>query len=269
MVTITGKETPAEAWRSLFNSRDIVALKVNCLSRGIATNTQVTEAVVEGLRSVGIPAQNILIWERSSSELRDAGYRIAAGRGGGGLGGARCFGTDAVAGGGYEREPEIIGEVGSCFSQVITRYCTALINVPVLKDHDLAGVSVALKNNYGVIHNPNRYHDNNCDPYVAHLNSISYLINKQRLVICDAITAQCHGGPAHKSSWTWGFGGLLVSTDPVALDTVGADIIERRRKEVGLPSLLEAKRPPRWLDTAHSMGLGVGKLSSITVKEIG
>ena len=37
----------------------------------------------------------------------------------------------------------------------------------VVKDHDLAGVSAGLKNWYGVIHNPNKYHDSCCDPYVA------------------------------------------------------------------------------------------------------
>ena len=39
----------------------------------------------------------------------------------------------------------------------------------VLKDHDLAGVSLAMKNWYGVVHNPNKLHDDDCDPFVADL----------------------------------------------------------------------------------------------------
>jgi len=217
-----------------------------------------------------VPAFNIIIWERTNRELEQAGYRIATGRGGSGsLGGARCFGTDVVRNSGYEEEPEIVGEVGSCFSQVLTRVCTALINMPVLKDHDLAGVSASMKNNYGVIHNPNRYHDHNCDPFVAHLNSYHHLMNKQRLVVCDAITAQCNAGPAFKPAWAWGYGGLLVSRDPVALDAVAYRIIEDRRKLKGLPTLLEAGRPPRWLETASAMGLGNGAPTADQVLEIG
>jgi hypothetical protein len=269
LLALTRAQSASEAWRRLFKPEDIVALKLNCISRGISSRPEVVAAIIAGLASAGIPPRNVLIWERTSAELERAGYRIATSRDGGSIGGARCFGTDALSGGGYEGEPEIIGEVGSCFSTVLTRYTTAVINVPVFKDHDLAGVSIALKNNFGVIHNPNRYHSNNCDPFVAHLNSVGHLLKKQRLVVCDALTAQCHAGPSYKAAYAWPFGGLLVAADPVALDAVGADIIEKRRRETGLPSLAEAGRPPRWLDTAHGLGLGVGRLDKITVKEIG
>lgn len=60
--------------------------------------------------------------------------------------GIQCFGTDELPGGGYEAEPQLSGSVGTCFSKIISRLCTAIINVPVLKDHDLAGISVAMKN---------------------------------------------------------------------------------------------------------------------------
>ena len=269
MKRITGASSARDAWRSLFGPDDIVALKLNCLAPGIATRPEVTEAVIEGLRSAGVPAGNVIIWERTNRELEAAGYAIATGRGGTGLAGARCFGTDVVRDGGYEPEPEIVGEVGGCFSQVLTRLCTALINIPVLKDHDLAGVSGAMKNNYGVIHNPNRYHDNNCDPYVAQLNSYHRLVAKQRLVVCDAITAQCNSGPAFKPAWAWGFGGLLVSRDPVAHDAVAAQIIEAQRAAKGLPTLAEAGRPPRWLETAGSMGLGDATPAPEKILEIG
>jgi len=269
MVRLTGAGNEQEAWRSLFKPSDVVALKLNCLARGIATRPEVTAAIVEGLKSAGVPAHNIVIWERTNRELEDAGYKLAANALGGGLGGARCLGTDAIRGGGYEAEPEMAGEVGSCFSQVLTRLATAVINVPVLKDHDLAGVSGSMKNNYGVIHNPNRYHDNNCDPYVAHLNSVNHLTGKQRLVVCDAITAQCNAGPAFRPEWAWGWGGLLVSRDPVALDAEGARIIEERRREKGLPTLAEAGRPPRWLETAVQMGLGNGGPGAYETVEVG
>ena len=53
---------------------------------------------------------------------------------------------DELPGGGYEPEPQFAGSVGTCFSKIVSHLCTAIINVPVLKDHDLAGISVAMKN---------------------------------------------------------------------------------------------------------------------------
>ncbi len=267
MAALTGASSARDAWRSIFSADDVVAVKLNCLAgRGMSSRTEVAAAVVAGLRSAGVPDRNIILWDRTGAELERAGYTLETGRGGGG--GVRCFGTDVIRGGGYEPQPEIFGEVGSCFSMVLTRLCTAVVNLPVLKDHDLAGVSGALKNNFGVIHNPNRYHDNNCDPYVAHLNSARHLVEKQRLVVCDAITPQCNSGPSYRPDWAWGYGGLLVSRDPVAADAVGAEIIEQRRSRLGLPTLLEAERPPRWLETAHEMGLGLGRLEEISRMEI-
>jgi uncharacterized protein (DUF362 family) len=126
----------------------------------------------------------------------------------------------------------------------------------VLKDHDLAGVSLSLKNFYGAIHNPNKYHDNNCDPYVADLNTHPYIKNKLRLIICDAITLQYHGGPAYKPQWAVDYRSILLSRDPVAIDRIGARLIEEKRKEKGLSSLKESGREPLHIATAAGKGLG-------------
>ena len=48
---------------------------------------------------------------------------------------------DALRGGGYGSALETSGPVGSLISRILTDYATVLINVGVLKDHDLAGVS--------------------------------------------------------------------------------------------------------------------------------
>ncbi|MFH1623651.1 MAG: DUF362 domain-containing protein, partial [Pseudomonadota bacterium] len=188
-------------------------------------------------------------WDRSTSELKRAGFKInVRGRG------VRCFGTDMV---GYDRQPEIKGSIGSCFSKIVSTYCSALISVPVLKDHDLAGISISMKNFYGAIHNPNKYHDNNCDPYIADLNSHPYIKEKLRLVICDGIIGVYHGGPSYKARWSWNYNGLLISQDPVAVDSMGRRIIEEKRKEMGLGSLTEAGREPKYIATAAKLGLGI------------
>jgi len=255
MLHLTGEPTPEQAWKSLFTSNDMVGIKVNALGgRQIATHPEVVEAVVSGLKSAGVPEKNIIVWDRLTRELSSAGYSINTSNQG-----VRCFGTDT----GYDPYPEIIGSVGSCFSTIISSQCTALINIPVLKDHDLAGVSLSLKNFYGAIHNPNKYHDNNCDPYVADLNTHPYIKDKLRLVICDAVTMLYHGGPAYKPQWAVDYCAVVLSRDPVAIDRIGAGLIEENRKEKNLPSLKEAGREPLHIATAARKGLGTDDPASI------
>ena len=47
-----------------------------------------------------------------------------------------------------------------------------VINMPILKDHRMAGVTFAMKNMYGVVDRPSTLHANNCNPGVADLNCI-------------------------------------------------------------------------------------------------
>ena len=254
---VTGNPLASGAWKELFTPKDTVGIKVNCLGgRGISTHPELVMAVVEGLRIAGVPDSNIIIWDRLTTELEAVGFKINL-QGDG----VRCFGTDSN----YEADLEEIGSIGSCFSSILSRQCTALINMPVLKDHDLSGVSLSLKNLYGAIHNPNKYHDNNCDPYIADLNSHPLIRKKLKLIICDGIKGMYNGGPGFKPHGSWEFQGIIMSRDPVALDRVGAEIIEEKRREKGLPGLKEAGREPKHIATAFKKGLGMGDMKRIEV----
>ena len=59
---------------------------------------------------------------------------------------------------------------------------------------------------------------------------------------------------------------MYVSTDPVAMDVLGANLVEKERKERGLPTLTEARRPARYLETAADLGLGVGRLDAVRLR---
>ena len=245
------RDHPVEAWRKLVRPGDTVSLKVNTLGgRGISTNTHLVSAVCERLQEAGVKASEIVVWDRDTDELERAGFHIN-------VGGERvqCFGTDRV---GYEDELAVHGSVGSRLSKILTQRCSALINLPVLKDHDGAGVTIALKNMYGVIHNPNKYHPNGCNPYVADLNMLPEIRGRMRLTICDATTAMFEGGPGFKPEHSWNANALLVSADPVALDQTGWQIIERKRAEKGLKTLAAEERAPSYIATAadaeHRLG---------------
>jgi uncharacterized protein (DUF362 family) len=251
---------PIEAWRKLVRHGETVGLKVNTLGgRGISTNVQLVAAICERLQEAGVKAGDIVVWDRDSKEMERAGFHIVEG-------GDRvqCYGTDRV---GYEEELAAWGSVGSCLSKILTRRCSVLINVPVLKDHDGAGVTIALKNMYGVIHNPNKYHPNGCNPYVADLNMLPEIRSRMRLTICDATTAMYEGGPGYKPEHSWNANTLLVSTDPVALDHTGWKMIERKRAEKGLKTLKAEEREPSYIATAadgeHRLGTNDAKKISL------
>jgi uncharacterized protein (DUF362 family) len=246
----TDKGTIA-AWRRIAGPGDTVSLKVNTLGgRGIATNVDLVAAVCERLQRAGVAARNITVWDRDTEEMERAGFHIATG-------GDRmqCYGTDRV---GYEDELSAWGSVGSRLSRILTRSSNVLVNLPVLKDHDGAGVTIALKNMYGAIHNPNKYHPNGCDPYVADLNMLPEIRSRMKLVICDATTAMYEGGPGFKPEHSWKCNALLVAEDAVALDFTGWQIIERKRAEMGLKTLEAEQRAPRYIATAadsdHRLG---------------
>jgi uncharacterized protein (DUF362 family) len=245
------RDHPLDAWKKLVRPGESVGLKVNTLGgRGISTNRELVQAICERLQEAGIKPGDIVVWDRETDEMERGGFQVA-------MGGNRvqCFGTDQVD---YEQELAAWGSVGSRLSKILTQRTNVLINLPVLKDHDGAGVTIGLKNMYGVIHNPNKYHPDGCNPYIADLNMLPEIRTRLRLTLCDATTAMYEGGPAYKPEHSWHFNGLLVSQDPVALDYTGWQIIERKRAENGLKTLAAEDRAPNYIATAadkeHRLG---------------
>ncbi len=252
----------SRAWGKFFGSEDRVGIKVNTL--GLATHPLVVDAIVAGLTQAGVIEENIIVWDRIDVELDRAGFKLNRSRRS-----AQCRGTDAErVGRGYQRNIEVSGEIGSCFSRIVAEQVDGLISVPVLKDHNLAGVSLGMKNFYGAIHNPNKYHDDNCDPYVVDVVSHRFIAPKWRLTVCDGTRAQYHNGPGRQPAYAWPFGGLIVSGDFVAADAVGAALLEAERRTKGLASLAEENRPFSHIATAGARGLGEADLSKIEQIEV-
>jgi len=263
MQALFDRDHAIEAWKKLVRPGELVGVKVNTLGgRGISTNPQLVEAICERLQEAGIKAGEIVVWDRETEELERAGFHVAESGNG-----VQCYGTDRVD---YEQELVAHGSVGSRLSKILTQRSNVLINVPVLKDHDGAGVTIALKNMYGTIHNPNKYHPNDCDPYIADLNMLPEIRSRMRLCICDATTAMYEGGPGYKPEHSWKNNALLVSQDPVALDYTGWQIIERKRAEKGLKTLEAEERAPRYIATAADQEhrLGTNDPKRITTVEV-
>ena len=251
MQALHASDSPLAAWKKVVQPGEVVGIKVNGLAgRGISTNVLLVEVICERLQEAGIPERNIVIWDRLNTDLESAGFRIASKQDR-----IRYIGNDTL---GYEDDLAIYGSVGSRLSRTLTQLCDVVINLPVLKDHGIAGVTMALKNMFGAIHNPNKYHLNVGDPYIADVNMLPQIRQKVRLNICDALTAQYEGGPSYMPQWTWPYNGLLLSLDPVALDYVGWQILEQKRAEKGMKSLQALGRAPNYIATAadaqHRLG---------------
>lgn len=251
---------PVEVFRMRFSPKDRVGIKVNCLSgRRMSTHSALVDVIVKRLIQAEIPAENILIWDRLNNDLRQGGFKLNP------LGNpVACAGCDII---GYENDLTVYRSIGSLFTKAVTRWCTAQINVPVMKDHGIVGVTLGMKNFFGAIHNPNKYHHLKGDPYVADLYSHPDIGGMVRMTVIDALEVQCEGGPPFQPDWCEDYGGLLISEDPVALDRLGWKMIEDLRKKGGLPSLAEANREPLYIRRAAELKLGTDRLDIIELRE--
>jgi uncharacterized protein (DUF362 family) len=251
---LTGTEDLSAAWSGYFRPRDIVGIKVNCLGgRDMCTHAILAQATVRSLQRTGLAPHQAIVWDRSSRELNRCGFSLNKGKNGA----YRCFGTDEK-GIGYEKGLTVNGSVGSLYSTLMTRHCTAMINMPVLKDHNLCGLTASLKNVFGALHNPNKYHEDKCNPFVADAYSVPFVREKHRLVICDALRVQYKGGPSFHPQWTEPLGSILLAEDPVAIDRICVNILDGIRSREGLSPIEEDGGVPAYLKTAadpeHQLG---------------
>ena len=106
-------------------------------------------------------------------------------------------------------------------------------------------------------------------PQIAHLFSQEVVRTRVALHLIDAFQVIYDEGPIdmnprrrvpHDS--------VYASTDPVALDVVGWELIEQLRKENGLPTLAQAGREPTYIRVAGDLGLGVFDRAAISLREI-
>jgi uncharacterized protein (DUF362 family) len=262
LLELTGAPDVATAWSRYFHPRDTIGIKVNCLGGpNMCTHPRLAEAAAYSLGNIHIRPEQVFIWDRSTRELARCGFSLNSRN----PGQIQCLGTD-TSGVDYERDLTIFGSIGSRYSTILTRMVTAQINMPILKDHGLCSLTGALKNVFGALHNPNKYHDDRCDPFIADANAVPFVRNKNKLVICDALRVQYNGGPAFKSRWTEAVGGILLSEDPVALDAVGVMLLDRVRKGHGMSTLEKEGALPGYIKTAGDRDHALGRYARESIE---
>jgi hypothetical protein len=116
-------------------------------------------------------------------------------------------------------------------SPTVCQPCTVLICMPALKAHWLTGIGTVLKNYIMFSGNPNRYHKNH-SAKLGEIWNLPGVKGKTKLVLVDALYPLCDKGPQPDPRYKWPYKGIMVGTDPVAMDAVCLKIIMEKRKEV-------------------------------------
>ncbi|UCH61688.1 MAG: DUF362 domain-containing protein [Fidelibacterota bacterium] len=108
---------------------------------------------------------------------------------------------------------------------------TALINTRPMRAHSVAGAGTCIKNYIRFIPNRSSMHPDGCAD-LASLWKLPIVKGKTRLNILVMLTPLFNASGMRVSpEYLWSYKGLLVGTDPVAVDATGLRIIQAKRRE--------------------------------------
>jgi len=259
LVALSGQKDATSALAKYFRPGERIGLKVNGLAgRGAATHVELVDVISVMLGQANIEGRQQIVFDRFARDLKTSGFSSQPR-------GYRCMGNDES---GHEDALVQMPSSASRLTRVLTTLVDGVVNLPILKQHMLAGMTGALKNNFGCIHNPNKMHLDGCDPYIAEVNAVPEIRSKQRLVIMDALRPVVDNGPAYQPGMAEVANVLIFATDLVAADTIGLGILEDLRAKRALPTLTQAKMAPTYLAMASKLGLGVSDRAHIDVLSI-
>lgn len=246
--TLTGKSLPSDAWHALLRADDRIALKFNQVgSEILGTTVPFGLQLVDSLTRAGFAPDRIMLIEAPQELVRLTRTQPMIH---GWAGPERSFGSGAE-------------QLAAWLQEV-----TAIINVPFLKTHNIAGMTGCLKNlSHALIRRPARYHANGCAPFAGDIVSLPEIRSKLRVHIVNALHAVFDGGPEARLTNTWRHRGVIVSTDPVASDSTGLDILNERREQARLPRIGDSLGRVPHLRAAAERGLGTDDQDYIKLLE--
>ena len=270
-----------DPWSKFIRPEDRVGLKINTLGRPfLYTHHELIQAIVEELIDFGLKENNIIVWDRFERHMLGADFNLNSSERG-----VRFYGTEIESNGQKRLDPDVVFQsdldnperrdpdsgIDSPFSSIFTRDCDKIINIPILKDHGLAGVTLCLKNlAYGVCENNARFHGpEHIGPFISELCTHPLLKKKVVLHIVDGLEGCYNRGPVPRTKTDlFTPKTLWFGTDPVALDTLGRSTIEAERSRRRLPSLEQVGGPVDHIELAAEKGLGTCELHKIELKKI-
>ncbi len=254
--------TNGSGWNSLFPNfklGETVAIKVNCIARRMSTHWEIVEEIINGLKKVGFRPQDITVYDTFAFLIKAPKYEIKTDPGN-----LRIMATDQLKDPYDLSRPFVMQGSPAYLSRILTE-ATYLINAPVLKEHFEAGLTFALKNHVGSVDNAKKLFHEDPEPgnfvhaflgrgkpkqeRIALINAAPDIRDKTKLIVGDALFGIYQRGP--DGSPQFSYNGLIIGTDPVAVDYEAQKIINEERKQRNIPPI-----KAEHIDIAVQLGLG-------------
>ncbi len=294
---LTGENSVAAAFAKFVEAKDVVGIKINPSGApACCSSPELVREIIAGLRSAEVPLRNIVVYDRFGYEIDLGSYQTLMPPG------IEIFGVQdgLLDASGYDAnvycDVNFFGEweTRSYMASIVATRLDKIINVPTMKDHSAAGVTGCLKNvAYGTFNNVARSHKEPysfTNPLIGVMCTVEPLRSKVVLNIMDGMRMVWHGGPlTQNQNFISQTGVLMMSTDPVAMDTIELEAIEKKRREAGAPSVWEHNpksitadshdfysdasknlfyRQPGHIAAAGKLGLGVFDLKQIDHRKL-
>lgn len=226
-----GAEGVDAAWEELLSPSDRVGIQVDV--EGIQPHDPLLEALVRQIMDRGVPMRNIIIYAGEESALFRAGYDIS-----GRTPGVRIMASDDR---GYRRG----------ITRIVLDECTKIVNVTRLRIDPDIGMYGALANCLAAVPYVDRQRMRHNPEQLPRAAAIATMRRKAVLHIVDALRPgfRVHDGRGRYQ--TWEFNSVLASTDPVAVDVIGREVLQARlaqdaaddeRPIIDVPYLAPAER---------------------------
>lgn len=248
ITTLAQARLERDAWHSFLTPGDVIALKFNRSAQAkLGTTEAMAETLIQSLVEAGFSPKQIVCIEEPAGIAKRNGTTPAL------LGFSP---TETTFASGADQLALVLDQVD------------AIINVPFLKTHNIAGLTCSLKNlSHALVKHPARYHADRCSPYISDIVGLPAIREKIRLNIVDALRVVYDGGPEASTGAIRNHGMILASTDPVSIDTIGLEVLNDTRTHAGLPVIAQSAAHIPFLRTAHETGLGIAARYAVDVSQ--
>lgn len=270
LIEFTDEKTLPEAWSKCLpqlQSTDTVGIKINstgyCPSR-----PELISVIIDGLIGTGLKETNIIIFDHREENMKKHRYWDSIKHD------VQYMGTNELDFDNRARASIESQGKKVPLTKIVTQLCKYIINVPVLKDHIISGLSFSLKNAYGYIplflgtRMEDRgltwaMHKKNAAAQIAELNAYSVIRKKTRLIIGDCLLCILDKGPLGLPQWAGNR--LIIGKDPVAVDHTALKLLNNARAEKGLR---EVTNRAGHISQAARLGVGTNDDNQIELKKI-
>ena len=280
LLQFSGKVSVTEFWKSLLTTQDVVGIKVFSAPGAISgTRSAVVAPIVQSLLDAGISPKKIILWDKHFTDLRAGGFDVLARRLGVRIAGASESGFDdknfyesPILGNlvfgdlEFGKKNESLGRK-SFVSKLVSQQITKIISITPLLNHNQASVTGHIFSSaFGSVDNTIRFDTERLPTVLPEIYALPSISDHVILNITDALIAQYEGEQRTLLHYSKALNQIWFSKDPVALDLLSIEELERQRVAIKAPS------PKSHLEIYHNaslLELGVSDTKKVQIEMVG